>query len=90
MYEAAGAAVAVGYGFCLGVSRFVRRVAEMGEVARMIPGGFPAISTGIYGFPSQRAAKIAVREILSYTGGIEGLFFVCFDAETAGIYRADF
>jgi O-acetyl-ADP-ribose deacetylase (regulator of RNase III) len=27
---------------------------------------FPAISTGIYGFPRERAAKIAVREVLSY------------------------
>jgi O-acetyl-ADP-ribose deacetylase len=48
---------------------------------------FPAISTGIYGFPRQRAAKIAVSEVLSYRGGIERLIFVCFDAETAGIYR---
>jgi O-acetyl-ADP-ribose deacetylase (regulator of RNase III) len=48
---------------------------------------FPAISTGIYGFPRERAAKIAVREVLSYSGGIERLIFVCFDAETAGIYR---
>jgi O-acetyl-ADP-ribose deacetylase (regulator of RNase III) len=48
---------------------------------------FPAISTGIYGFPRERAAKIAVREVLSYSGEIERLIFVCFDAETAGIYR---
>jgi O-acetyl-ADP-ribose deacetylase len=48
---------------------------------------FPAISTGIYGFPRERAAKIAVREVLSYSGGIERMIFVCFDAETAGIYR---
>jgi O-acetyl-ADP-ribose deacetylase (regulator of RNase III) len=48
---------------------------------------FPAISTGIYGFPRQRAAKIAVSEVLSYRGEIERLIFVCFDAETAGIYR---
>ena len=48
---------------------------------------FPAISTGIYGFPKPRAAKIAVNEIRGYTGGIERLIFVCFDAETADIYR---
>ena len=48
---------------------------------------FPAISTGIYRFPRERAAKIAVREVLSYIGGIERLIFVCFDAETASIYR---
>jgi O-acetyl-ADP-ribose deacetylase len=49
---------------------------------------FPAISTGIFGFPRIRAAKIAVTEIRNYTGGIERLIFVCFDAETADIYRA--
>jgi O-acetyl-ADP-ribose deacetylase (regulator of RNase III) len=48
---------------------------------------FPAISTGIYGFPKQRAAKIAVNEARGYKGDIETLLFVCFDAETADIYR---
>ena len=48
---------------------------------------FPAISTDIYGFPRECAAKIAVREVLSYSGAVERVIFVCFDAETAGIYR---
>lgn len=48
---------------------------------------FPAISTGIYGFPRQRAAEIAVGEIKSYAGTVEKLIFICFDAETAGIYH---
>ena len=48
---------------------------------------FPAISTGVYGFPKERAAEIAVNEVSAYMGGIEKLLFVCFDAETAEIYR---
>jgi O-acetyl-ADP-ribose deacetylase (regulator of RNase III) len=48
---------------------------------------FPAISTGIYGFPKERAARIAVNEVSAYTGDFERLLFVCFDAETAEIYR---
>jgi O-acetyl-ADP-ribose deacetylase (regulator of RNase III) len=48
---------------------------------------FPAISTGIYGFPKQRAARIAVNEIRDFAGHIQTLLFVCFDAETADIYR---
>jgi len=48
---------------------------------------FPAISTGIYGFPKQRAARIAVNEVRKYSGDIEFIFFVCFDSETADIYR---
>ncbi len=48
---------------------------------------FPAISTGIYGFPKQRAARIAVNEVQKYSGDILAIFFVCFDSETADIYR---
>ncbi len=29
---------------------------------------FPAVSTGVYGFPAQRAAGIAVREVMSFLG----------------------
>jgi O-acetyl-ADP-ribose deacetylase (regulator of RNase III) len=48
---------------------------------------FPAISTGIYGFPKERAARIALKEVLEYPGKVETVLFVCFDAETAAIYR---
>lgn len=48
---------------------------------------FPAISTGIYGFPKPRAAEIAVREVQGFKGDIETAVFVCFDAATAEIYR---
>jgi O-acetyl-ADP-ribose deacetylase len=48
---------------------------------------FPAISTGIYGFPKQRAAKIAVNEASAHLRHIEKLLFVCFDSDTAEIYR---
>ena len=51
---------------------------------------FPNISTGIYRFPKQRAAEIAiatVRAFLSANSGIERVFFVCFDAENWGIYQ---
>ena len=52
---------------------------------------FPAISTGIYGFPKQRAAEIAVaavRDELAKDDAIAEVRFVVFDAETAAIYRA--
>lgn len=47
---------------------------------------FPAISTGIYGFPKDRAARIAVTAVREETR-VDRVRFVCFDAETAGIYR---
>jgi O-acetyl-ADP-ribose deacetylase (regulator of RNase III) len=60
------------------------------EVAASLNVGsiaFPAISTGIYGFPKRRAANIAVNQARGCAGDLETLLFVCFDAETADIYR---
>lgn len=51
---------------------------------------FPAISTGVYGFPRKRAARIAVREVAAFLKShseIEKVIFVCFDEETVSAYR---
>jgi O-acetyl-ADP-ribose deacetylase (regulator of RNase III) len=60
------------------------RLADELKVNRI---AFPAISTGAYGYPQQRAARIAVKEVREYSGNIESVVFVCFDAGTAAIYR---
>lgn len=52
---------------------------------------FPNISTGIYGFPRDRAADIAiaaVRTALDDFPTIEQVTFVCFDDENYRLYRA--
>lgn len=51
---------------------------------------FPAISTGAYGFPKDRAARIAVREATDFAKGastVERIVFVCFDNATARAYE---
>ncbi|SOY43504.1 conserved hypothetical protein [Cupriavidus taiwanensis] len=51
---------------------------------------FPNLSTGIYGFPRERAADIAiaaVREALAGAPEIEQVTFVCFDDENYRLYR---
>ncbi len=51
---------------------------------------FPAISTGVYRFPADRAAAIAVREIraaLARQRALERTIACCFDEDTAAIYR---
>jgi O-acetyl-ADP-ribose deacetylase (regulator of RNase III) len=53
---------------------------------------FPAISTGVYHFPIDRAAAIAVREIraaLDRFPAIEQVTFVCFGAATLGAYQGE-
>lgn len=52
---------------------------------------FPAISTGIYGFPPDRAALIAVRtarETLPDVPGIAQVVFCCFGAESRALHEA--
>ena len=51
---------------------------------------FPAISTGIYGFPVKRAARIAVREVrdfLSRDATIEKVYLVCFGREALDVFK---
>jgi O-acetyl-ADP-ribose deacetylase len=50
---------------------------------------FPNISTGIYGYPKDRAAEIAVRTVSEFLGqnaGIKEVIFVCFDKENYELY----
>ncbi|HIE10930.1 MAG TPA: O-acetyl-ADP-ribose deacetylase [Kiritimatiellae bacterium] len=62
----------------LAVGKGVRRIA------------FPAISTGVYRFPLERATRIAVRSVLRFLSAeprIEEVRFVCFDSRTYTVYR---
>ena len=52
---------------------------------------FPAISTGIYGYPSQPAAAIAVATVtdfLATSASVHNVLFACFDRDTLEAYRA--
>lgn len=51
---------------------------------------FPNISTGIYRFPKEKAAKIAIQTVSSFltaTNKIEKVIFVCYDDENYAIYN---
>jgi O-acetyl-ADP-ribose deacetylase (regulator of RNase III) len=52
---------------------------------------FPAISCGIYGYPVDEAARIAVDTVRKHAAGmpaLERVFFVCFEDKTFEAYRA--
>ncbi len=48
---------------------------------------FPAISTGIYGYPPADAATVAVETVRSATTNVDEVTFVAFDDRTFTLYR---
>jgi len=64
--------------------RSVLRVAD-GLGARSV--AFPAISTGIYGYPIDRAAPIAVATVMDAETAVEQVRFVLFSERDLGVFR---
>lgn len=51
---------------------------------------FPAISTGIYGYPRDAAADVAIRTVKEWSEGSHApahVIFCCFNEADAGLYR---
>lgn len=68
-----------------------RSVMELGETHRLGQIAFPAISTGIYGYPLDEATLIAVSTVRAFVAGrqslVERVIFACFDDTTLDAYR---
>jgi O-acetyl-ADP-ribose deacetylase (regulator of RNase III) len=68
-----------------------RRSLEIADAQGLKSIAFPAISTGIYGYPIEAAAKIAVattRAHLAGPSGIAEVIFCCFSEADLAIYQA--
>jgi len=66
-----------------------RRCMELARELGVRSIGFPAISTGVYHFPPERAARVAIRAVQEHVAasGVETVYFVCFDNGTYDLYQ---
>jgi O-acetyl-ADP-ribose deacetylase (regulator of RNase III) len=70
-------------------SCYARAIALCGE-NNLTSIAFPAISTGIYRFPADRAARIAVSttvEVLKTASAITRVIFCCFSKDSAHLHE---
>ena len=73
------------------LARCYRRSLEVAVENDLRSIGFPAISTGVYAFPVERAAQMAVRTVASFLNAspvIAEVIFCCFSEESAEAHRA--
>ncbi|MEZ5977684.1 MAG: O-acetyl-ADP-ribose deacetylase [Planctomycetota bacterium] len=67
-----------------------RRSLELAEAAGCRTVAFPCISTGVYGYPKEPAARIAiaaVRAAAKSCPGVREVTFCCFSREDAALYE---
>lgn len=66
-----------------------RRCMELAHDRHLSSIAFPAISTGVYRFPAERAAEIAVRTVTTHleSSGVSAVHFACFNTTTLVIYQ---
>ena len=73
------------------LARCYRRCFEIAEEKGIASIAFPAISTGVYGYPLDRATRIALTETVRHLesgGALRKVVFACFGAEVRDIYTA--
>ena len=64
-----------------------RRALEVADEVGARSVAFPAISTGIYGYPPEEAASIAVETLQTADTRVELARLVAFDSATLGLYE---
>ena len=61
---------------------------QLAEMHGLSTIAFPNISTGVYGFPKDKAAQIAVATVKSFEPKtLKEVLFVCFDDENYSLYE---
>jgi O-acetyl-ADP-ribose deacetylase (regulator of RNase III) len=68
-----------------------RRAMELCQAHLLLSVAFPAISTGVYHFPADRAARIALNTVigaLPAAPAVTNIIFCCFSEDSARLHRA--
>ena len=66
-----------------------RRSLEIADELGAASVAFPAISTGVYGYPKEGAARIAVTTLRGSASAVELVRLVAFDAATKALYERE-
>jgi O-acetyl-ADP-ribose deacetylase len=77
-----------GYGEAEILASCYRRSLEVADELGARSVAFPAIATGVYGFPPDQAAQIAVRTIRSAATAVGQVRLVAFDQQTRDLLEA--
>ncbi|MDR0776380.1 MAG: O-acetyl-ADP-ribose deacetylase [Azonexus sp.] len=64
-----------------------RRSLELALANGISTIAFPNISTGVYGYPVEPAAEIAVSTVRAAGGGLQEVIFSCFSTKDLSIYE---
>lgn len=85
----------VWHGGAMGEAQLLRscyvRALELAQQHGLRSIAFPAISCGIFGYPVEQAARVAVQAVidtLPVTPAIDEVYFVCFGGETRDAFAA--
>jgi O-acetyl-ADP-ribose deacetylase len=74
------------------LARCYRTCLRLADERRVATIAFPAISTGVYGYPLEAAAAIAVREVVAHLKRpdttVQRAIFVVFDRSASNVYAA--
>lgn len=73
------------------LARCYRSVLALAREQRLRSLAFPSIGTGAYGFPLERACRIALREVSAFLASsttLQRVVFVCFSEQDLQVYQA--
>jgi O-acetyl-ADP-ribose deacetylase (regulator of RNase III) len=69
------------------LERCYRRAFELAQQHQLRSIAFPGISTGVYGYPKERACRIALRVMLDNESAFDRIIACCFSVGDVALYQ---